>query len=117
MNRVPSNLSLDRIVGSFLTQLRVGQYDLQFTFGDVDFIVESEVSLIRNGRRIGFWKGGRWPSTEFYEIMNTNVVEYSIPDERTIIILLDNGIEITLRDNSEVYESIRVSIGKDQWII
>jgi hypothetical protein len=33
MCRVPKDLDLSPVVGEFTTQVRVGQFDLQFTFG------------------------------------------------------------------------------------
>ncbi len=49
MYRIPKDLDLSQIVGTFTTQLRVGQFDLQFTLGDphhqVTFAVQSAVNL------------------------------------------------------------------------
>jgi len=117
MYRIPRNLNLDIIVGNFLTQLRVGQFDLQFTIADVDFRIESEVNLFRNGECIGTWSGGNWPSPEFYETMNSDVVKCIIPDDRNIVICLENGIEIHLKDSSDQFECMQISIEGEQWLI
>ena len=119
MYRVPLDLDLSEIVGEFATQVGVGQFDLRFTFGPVTFSVESPVSLVRNGQLIGSWEGGRWPDSTFFETMNSSVSRWEIPDDRTIVIRLENGIEVHLTDNSDQYECIQISVAgrSDQTII
>jgi hypothetical protein len=41
MYRIAKELDLSSIVGQFTTQLRVGQFDLQFTLGRVKFGISS----------------------------------------------------------------------------
>ena len=53
MYRIPKDLDLSPVVGEFTTQVRVGQFDLQFTFGSVNFAVQSPVNLFRAGRALG----------------------------------------------------------------
>ena len=62
---------------------------------------------------------GKWPSDKFFEIMNVEVIRYDIPNDRTIIIYLNNNIEIHLKDDSDQYECIQINIeGEDgEWII
>ncbi len=55
MYRIPDKLDLSPVVGEFTTQLRVGQFDLQFTFGPVSFAVQSPVNLFRDGKLIAHW--------------------------------------------------------------
>ena len=119
MYRIPKDLDLSKIVGQFTTQVRVGQFDLQFSFGEVHFAVQSHVDLVRNGEVIGKWQEGEWPTPEFFGIMNAEVVRYEIPNDRTIEIHLENGIEIHLTDDSDQFECMQISIqgDPDQWII
>ena len=119
MYRVPNDLDLSKIIGEFTTQVRVGQFDLQFSFGEVNFAVQSEVSLIRNGELIGSWDEGRWPDPQFFEIMNVNVVKYEIPNDQLIVLHFENGIELHLKDDSDHYECMQIWIEGEpgQWII
>lgn len=117
MNRIPQDLCLEGIIGSFTTQLRIGQFDLQLTFGEIDFQIESEIELFRNGECIGLWYEGRFPSPEFYEIMNSDVVKYTIPDDKLLVLHLENNIEIHMKDNSDQFESMKITWGQKQWII
>ena len=41
MYGIPKELDLSPVLGEFTTQVRVGQFDLQFTFGSVSFAVQS----------------------------------------------------------------------------
>ena len=119
MYRIPKELDLSPVVGEFTTQVRVGQYDLQFTFGPVHFAVQSPVSLYRNGGALAYWEQGRWPDPGFYDIMNTEVLRCEVVSDKLIVFEFDNGIEMRLEDSSDQYESMQISIQGDpmQWII
>jgi hypothetical protein len=118
MYRIPKDLELSKIVGQFTTQIHVGQFNIQFTFGDVSFAVQSPIKLIRSGEVVGSWHEGVWPSPQFFEIMNIEVAEYRSPDDRTIIICLNNGLEVHLSDNSDQFECMQISFaGEDAWVI
>jgi hypothetical protein len=110
MYRVPLELDLSAIVGQSTTQVRVGQFDVQLTFGPVSFAVQSPIKLIRNGKVIGTWEEGRWPDSGFYETMNAKVSKWQIPDDRRIVICLENDLEIHLTDDSDRYECMQISV-------
>ncbi|MBT1118661.1 hypothetical protein ACYCFL_04970 [Stutzerimonas nitrititolerans] len=119
MYRIPKDIDLSGIVGEFTTQVLVGQFDIQFRFGTYHFAVQSDVHLIQHGKVIGVWQSGAWPSQQFFEIMNINIVKCQIPDERKIVIHLENGIEIHLSDDSDQFECMQIYVDgeQDPWII
>src|SRR5688500_15390287 len=100
MYRIPKELDLSPVVGESTTQLRVGQFDLQFTFGNVNFAIQSPVDVFRDGKLIAHWDEGRWPEPGFYEVMNTNVTQCYAVDDRRIVLEFANGITMRLEDNS-----------------
>jgi hypothetical protein len=109
MYRIPEELDLSPVVGEFTTQVRVGQFDLQFTFGSVNFAIQSPVNLFRNGQVVAQWKEGKWPDPGFYDIMNVKVTRCEVVSDRRIVIEFDNGIEMHLEDNSDEYESMQIA--------
>lgn len=119
MYRIPKELDLSPVVGEFTTQIRVGQFDLQFTFGDVNFAVQSPVNVFRREERIAHWEEGKWPDPGFYDLMNTEVVRCQIVNDRLIIIAFASGLEMHLEDSSDQYESMQISFkgNPSQWII
>ncbi len=119
MYRIPKELDLSPIVGAITTQIRVGQFDLQFTFGPVSFTVQSPVNLYRDSKLLGRWEEGKWPAPEFYDIMNTEVVCCEVINERLIVFEFGNGMEMHLVDNSDQYESMTINFEGDPspWII
>jgi hypothetical protein len=119
MHRIPRALDLSGAVGQFATQVRVGQFDLQFTFGPVNIVVESRVTLVRNGEVIAAWEEGRWPDAAFYDVMNSKVLRCEMPSDRTILIALENGIEMQLNADTDDYECMQISIAGDPtlWVI
>jgi len=119
MYRIPDNLDLSPLVGEFTTQVRVGQFDLQFTFGSVSFAVQSPVNLFRDGKLMAHWEEGRWPDPGFYDIMNVEVRRCEVVNNRVIVFEFDNGIAMHLEDSSDQYECMQISFEGDSsaWII
>ena len=119
MYRIPKELDLSAVVGEFTTQLRVGQIDLQFAFGSVDFSINSPVSLFRDGELVARWEAGTWADPGFYDIMNAVARRCEVVNDRLIAIELENGIEIHLEDSFDHYESMTINIEGDPatWVI
>lgn len=116
MYGVPDDLDLSAVVGEFTTQIRVGQFDLQFTFGTVAFAVSSPVSVLEDGKVVAQWSEGRWPDAGFFDVMNSAVQRCS-SDSKEIILELENGLSLKLVDDSERYESMTITVGDDLWIV
>lgn len=108
MYRIPEGLDLSPVIGQLTTQVRVGQFDLQFTFGVVDFKVQSPVNIFRNGKLVAHWEEGQWPEPGFYDIMNVEVRRCDIVDQRTLVFEFENGIEMHLADDSDQYETMSI---------
>jgi hypothetical protein len=119
MYRIPKELDLSPVIGEFTTQVRVGQFDLQFTFGRVNFAVQSPVCLFRRGKQVARWEEGRWPEPAFFDIMNTEVTRCNIVGDRLILFEFANGLEMRLEDSSDHYESMQISFDGNpaSWII
>ncbi len=119
MYRIPSDLDLSPAVGEFTTQVRVGQFDLQFTFGTVNVAVQSPVNLFRDGKLVAQWEEGRWPDPGFYDIMNVKVRRCEVVNDRLIVFEFGNGIVMHLEDSFDQYECMQISFKGNpaQWII
>ena len=119
MYRIPDKLDLSPVIGEFTTQLRVGQFDLQFTFGPVSFAVQSPVNLFRDGKLIAHWEEGRWPEPGFFDVMNAKVKRCEVPNDRLIVLEFDNGIAMHLEDSSDQYECMQIYFegNPSPWII
>jgi hypothetical protein len=119
MYRIPVNLNLSSVIGQFTTQVRVGQFDLQFTFGAVNFAIQSPVSLFRDGKLFARWEQGQWPDPGFYDIMNAEVRRCEVVNDRLIVFEFENAITMHLEDNSDQYECMQISFEGEQtqWII
>ena len=113
MYRIPKSLDLSSIVGQFTTQLRIGQYDFQFTLGNVSFTVESSIKLYRGDTLVAHWEAARWPSAEFYDIMNVDVTHWETIGDTVIAIEFANGMSMHLEDDSDHYESMQIYFGDD----
>lgn len=119
MYRIPKDLDLSPVVGESTTQVRVGQFDLQFAFGPVNFAVQSPVKLFHEGKLVGRWSEGKWPDRGFYDIMNAEVRRCEVVNDSLIVFEFDNGMKMHLEDSSDEYESMQISFEGDssQWII
>ena len=117
MYRIPLDLDLSPVVGQFTTQICVGQFDLQFTFGAIRFAVQSIVTLVRDGKVVASWEEGRWPSDEFFHVMNTNVTRCAVASDRLIVFEFANGLEMHLEDSFDQYESMHIYFPGREWPI
>lgn len=113
MYRIPKDLDLSPVVGETTTQLRVGRWDLQFTFGPVSFTVETPVSLHHDGKQVARWEPGKWPDSGFLDILSTEVRRCEVASDRMIVIELANGLEIHLVDDSDHHESMQITFEGD----
>jgi hypothetical protein len=119
MYRISKDLNLSPIIGEFTTQLRVGQFDIQFSFGPVDFAVSSPIELFRNGKPFARWEEGTWPDPGFYDVMNVEVTRCDIPNDRLMVLEFKNGVVMHLVDDSDQYECMIITFKGDPspWII
>jgi hypothetical protein len=113
MYRFPKDLNLSPVIGEFITQFRVGQWDIQFTLGKVDFAIQSQITLLENNEQIGQWIEGQWPDPEFIKLFNSEVTEWEIISDQLLVLKFVNGIEMHLTDNSDQYESMQISFSSD----
>lgn len=113
MYRIPPDLDLSPVTSQFTTQVHVGQFDLQFTFGTVHFAIQSPVNLFRDGKLFAHWEEGQWPEPGFYEIINSNVRRCEVVNERLIAIEFENGIVMHLEDSSDEFESMQIYFDGD----
>lgn len=117
MYRISNDLDLSCVVGEFTTQVRVGQFDLQFTFGVVNFAAQSRVQLVRGEELEAEWNEGRWPDPGFFDIMNSTVLRCDVVSDRLIEIGFDNGLTMRLVDDSDQYECLLITIDGHLWVI
>ena len=110
MYRIPENIDLSKAIGEFTTQIHVGMFDIQFRFGDVSFSVQSPIILLEGGKVIAKWEENTWPEKGFLRIFNVPIEKIEVPDDRTIILVFEGGVEMHLVDNSDQHESIQISI-------
>jgi len=115
MYRIPKDLDLSPVGGEFTTQVRVGQFDLQFTFGSVNFAVQSPVNLFRAGKQVAHWEEGKWPESGFFDIMNSNVTRCDVVHNRLIKLEFENGLEMHLEDSSDQYECMQITFKGAPW--
>ena len=118
MYQIPKELDLSEAIGQCTTQLRIGRFDIQFSFGKVNFNIQSQVILKSQGETIAQWEEGTWPDAAFYKVFSVAMVDWQL-QESSIILRLENGIEMQLMADNGGYECMQISIeGQDiLWVI
>jgi hypothetical protein len=114
MYGVPKDLNLTKALGSSITRIGIGKYDIHFNIGDVDFSIQSSVKLFKNRILIATWKEGDWLEKKFQELFNIDLINYTIPDDHTLILEFDENIELYLIEDDMPYESMQISIKGEQ---
>jgi hypothetical protein len=118
MYQLPKKLDLSEAIGQCTTQLRIGPFDIQFSFGKVNFNIQSQVILTSHGETITQWEEGTWPDATFSQVFNVAMVDWQL-QENSIMLRLENGMEMQLMADNGGYECIQISIeGQDVlWVI
>lgn len=106
-----ADLDLSAAIGQETTQLCVGPFDLQFSFGAVAFAVQSKVEIWQKRQLVGSWEAGAWPDPAFYQVFGSALQHFSVLDPKRLSLQLTSGLELLLVDNSEHYESIQIYVG------
>ena len=106
----PADLDLSPAIGHETTQVCVGPYDLQFSFGPVAFAVQSRVELLHGDVAVAIWESGRWPEPAFYQMFNTPIIEFAVVDRKRLRLRLENGYDLQLTDTSERHESMQIYV-------
>jgi hypothetical protein len=120
---VPSDLNLQNFVGSTLTQVAIGEFELQFHF--------QPEGHIQPGLHIGV--GGRWelrdqsghlvdeaqPTRDrdvyrVHQLLGRRVTGWEIDAPTSMTLAFDSGYRLQIFDSSREYESFTITPG---WII
>lgn len=117
MYRIPKELDLTPIISDFTTQFRVGPFDFQFSIGKVSFSIYSTISIYKDNDLCGQWVSGKWPDKIFYDLFNVEVTNWQRLNENTLIISFANGLEMYLVDETDLYESMIITINEEYWVI
>lgn len=119
MYGIPDALDLSAVAGTSSSELRVGQFDLQFTFGPVRFAVQSPINLFRGGKMFAHWEKGRWPEPGFFDLLNVNIIRCEVRHNRLIVLEFENGIAMHLEDSSDQFECMQIYFDGEPapWII
>jgi hypothetical protein len=115
MHGIPLDLDLTAIVGGFLTQICLGKYDVQFKFTnttDAEYVAihcQCRVVVLVGDTVISEWDDNyQWTSTAFMNILNLDVISYSVPDKTLLEIKFQDDYILKLYDDSEQYESMQI---------
>tara|TARA_R110000796_G_scaffold82723_11_gene181630 strand:+ start:3776 stop:4135 length:360 start_codon:yes stop_codon:yes gene_type:complete len=119
MYRIPVEFKLPDLSGEEITQLKVGQFDIQFSIGLASFSISSPIKLFRSGMLIGKWEEDSWPDHGFKSILNVAVTGYEVRNDQLLVIGFSGGIEMHITDNSDQYESFQINIvgQSESWIV
>jgi hypothetical protein len=115
MYGVPQNLDLRQFHGDYLTQVCLGPGDIQFHFGAGSEIgVEGDWELTAPDGTV-LDRAVRPPAErECYRVhvlLMAVVVGSEVDPPRSFTLLFDNGMRLTVFDNSEQYESFSIMPG------
>jgi hypothetical protein len=117
MYRIPLDLDLSRLVGSEINQICLGRHDVQFKFSGLCHISTQITVIVKHeDDLISSWNEN-WSTADFQMLLNRKIEGYSIPDDRSLVIVFCGGYTLMLRDDSDQYESMQIWLGGPGLII
>jgi hypothetical protein len=110
MYGIPENFDLSIILGSDLSMISQGRYDVQFSFDvQTTICLQGIASVLQDGMEIAAWsEENNWSSLEFQKLLNQSVESILVPNNRLIEIHFKNCLVLQLHDSSDQYESMRI---------
>ncbi|MDZ4783064.1 MAG: hypothetical protein SGJ19_22695 [Planctomycetia bacterium] len=114
MYGVPADLPVQRFVGDFLTQVRIGKHDIQFAFGQSGTVsVWGHWELVDSGGNLV--DCAREPNERdayrVHAILNQAVSDWSIDPPHSFSITFESGHRLKIFDDSPQYESFSIEPG------
>ena len=110
MYRVAPEIDLKEFVGSSLAQICQGKFDVVFRFsGGSEIAAQCPVKVLKQGEIISsFEEDCSWTTMRFREILNLDVGNYSVPNDRCLRIAFDGDYFLEFHDDSDQYESFQI---------
>ena len=110
MYGIPLDLDLRDIVGSEISQIRIGRYDVQFHFNSGRGIyLQGDAEILNDGIVIARWtESTGWSTLAFQQLLNATISGYSVINEKLLEIRFEIGLSLYLHDSFDQYESMQV---------
>jgi hypothetical protein len=110
MHGVPEDLDLRHFLGSYLTQVCIGKYQLQFNFSAGENLSVEGGWQLKDVAGVVLDQGIRDDSSEraFYRVhvlLGATVVGSEVDLPRSFTLFFNNGMTLTVLDDSQQYES------------
>jgi hypothetical protein len=116
MYGVPANLDLRQFLGDYLTQLCIGQYDLQFIFGKGSSISVQGQWELRDaaGTLLDHDFVDQPAKRESYKahfLLGATVTASQVNPPQSFTLFFDTGMMLTIFDDSKQHESFSIQPG------
>lgn len=109
MYRFSPDLDVSSFTGVELQQICVGKFDVQFRFSSgLCIAAQTTVRVAGNGWSLEWVEGNGWTSLEFQRLLNEQVTEAQVMNERLLELRFANGLVLQLSDDSDQYESTQI---------
>lgn len=116
MYGVPANLDLRPFHGKSLTQVRLGEHDIQFCFNDGPVISVEGLWELKNdsGALVDGAQDALPKQRECYRIhllLSATVTSTHVDPPHSFSLTFDDGMVLTVYDNNEQFESFSIQPG------
>jgi hypothetical protein len=115
MYGVPSNLNLKRFHGATLTQVAIGEFQIQFHFTapELSISVEGDWRLTNPAGEVidRSLPNGERDSFRLHRLLGRTVLDSEVNAPKFFALRFDNGWSLTVFDSSEQYESFSIQPG------
>lgn len=103
------DLDVSSFAGVELQQICVGKFDLQLRFSSgLCIAAQTTVRVVGNGWSLEWIEGNGWTSLEFQHLLNEQVTDATVANERLLELRFGNGLVLQLFDDSDQYESMQI---------
>jgi hypothetical protein len=119
MYGIPADLDLSFLHGAELIQIRLGVYDVQFSFDPIAGISTSDSWSLFDENGVCIDHGMTFPRPPFqlHRLLGQHVTESRIAAPTHLELIFERGERLRLSDTSERFESFTIDAGADRPLI
>ena len=111
MYGIPKDLNLDFLLGATLTQIAIGEYQIQFNFSpEGSFGVEGNWEL-KDKKGNVLDSSASPPFGQVQSLLGQNVKASMVAPPKSLTITFESGQALTIYDSSEQFESFTIQPG------
>lgn len=111
----PKNVTFTKFIGQRLIQVCFGEHQIQLHFDERCSILSDVDINVLTPKGLSLW--GSDSRRQLPELIGHRVQSSAFVDDKIFVMKFDSGVRISLRDDSDEYESFQITMDDEMYVI